>query len=338
MATIYDIARKAGVSTNTVSRALNNHSNVKISTKVKIKEIANELGYQPNAQAKSLATKKSWSIGILLVDDHDDGLKHTLFANIIDSILNTASVRGYDITFLSGNLGKNSLDYLEHSKYRMFDGVIVANTDFTDPRVVSLVNGTENIAFIDQEFEDKICVNSNNDDGIKKSVEFLHNLGHKEITYIHGQINNYVTEKRIEAFTNVTKQIGLEGSVKLIEGEYTSPKVAYDITKELIEKNLLGDAIMYSDDYSASGGLRCLLEHGINVPEDISIMGYDGVEISKLVTPNLTTIYQDVDKIGEVVTNSLIDQIEGETIDDKVIELPVQLVIGETTIDKKINN
>lgn len=338
MVTIYDIAKKAGVSTNTVSRALNNHSDVKLTTKLKIKEIANELGYQPNAQAKSLATKKSWSIGILLVDDHDDGLKHTLFANIIDSILNTASRRGYDITFLSGNLGENKLDYLEHSKYRMFDGVIVANTDFTDIRVINLVKGTKNIAFIDQVFDDKICVNSKNEDGIRLSVEHLLSLGHRQITYIHGQTNNYVTEKRIEMFLNVCKEYGIENQVQLIEGEYTNPSIAYDITKNLIDEDNLGDAIMYSDDYSASGGLKCFLENNVKVPDDISIMGYDGVEIAKLVTPNLTTIYQDVDKIGEVVTNSLIDQIEGKDLKEKVIELPVELIVGETTIDKKINN
>jgi len=330
VATIYDIAKRANVSTTTVSRALNNHNDVKLSTRKRLVRLAEEMGYQPNSKAKSLATRKSWSLGVLLIDDHDSGLNHTLFANIIDSISKTASRRGYELTFLSKTLADSTVSYLQHVNYRGFDGVIIANTNINDPNVKELIEKVNYIACIDQIHSNAICVNSQNEEGMKITLYHLFNKGYKRITYIHGQLNNYVTQERLAGFKETAKHLNIENECKYIEGKYTCPEIAYDITKKIIE-NGLPDAIVYSDDYCASGGLKCLKEHGVKVPEDVAIMGYDGVEIASLITPSLTTIHQDTDKIGEVVTENLIDSIENNRSNGYIIELPVTLVIGETT-------
>lgn len=330
MATIYDIAKRANVSTTTVSRALNNHSDVKLSTRKRLVRLAKEMGYQPNVKAKSLATKKSWSIGVLLIDDTDSGLNHTLFANIIDSISKSASKRGYDLTFLSRTLGNSTVSYLQHVNYRQFDGVIIANTNIHDKQVQELINNVEYIACIDMHHANAICVNSQNKEGMKISLYHLFEKGYRDITYIHGQLDNYVTQERMMGFKETARHLGIEQRCKMIEGKYTSPEKAYAITKQIIQDGL-PDAIIYSDDYSASGGLKCLKENGFNIPKDIAIMGYDGVELSNLLSPSLTTIYQDADKIGEVITENLINSIEDNRSIGYIIELPVSLVIGKTT-------
>lgn len=330
MSTIYDIAKRAGVSTTTVSRALNNHSDVKLSTRKRLQRLASEMGYQPNIKAKSLALKRSWSLGILLIDHADTGLKHTLFANIVEAISKAAAKRGYDITFLSRNLGESYVTYLQHANYRQFDGIIVANININDHQVKELFSHVEHIACIDQHTPNAICVNSQNKEGMKITLYHLFEKGHRNITYIHGQKDNYVTEERIKGFTESAKQLGILEQCTFIEGKYTSPTKAYEITKEII-KNGLPDAIVYSDDYSASGGLKCLHEHGIKVPEDVAIMGYDGVPLAKLLHPELTTIYQNTTKIGEVVTENLINSIEDNRSIGYIIELPVYLIKGKTT-------
>lgn len=331
MKTIYDIAKKVGVSSTTVSRALNDHNDVKYETKKRILEAAKELDYLPNSQARSLSMKKSWNIGILLSDDGNSGLKHNLFAGIIDSINKTVGYRGYDVTLISGNLGPSKLNYLEHSKYRMFDGVIIATVDMEEESVKDLIKGSEFVAFIDQEIEDAICVNSMNSLGVTKLVNHLFEKGYDEILYIHGQSNNYVTKERIKSFKEQTKSLGIYDNCSLIEGRYTSPEIAYEITSNLIASNKLPKAIMYSDDYSASGGLKCLIEKGISIPNDVAIVGYDGHKLATLLTPSLTTIKQDVDMIGRMIANKLIDSIEKESLQSEIIELPVSLMIGNTT-------
>lgn len=330
MATIYDIAKRAKVSTTTVSRALNGHDDVKLSTRKRLIRLAEEMGYQPNSKAKSLATKKTWSLGVLLIDDSDSGLNHTLFANIIDSISKTASTRGYDITFLSKRLSDSKLSYLDHVNYRQFDGVIIANTNINDVHVKELIDKVDYIACIDQHHEKAICVNSQNSEGMKITLYHLHELGYRNIIYVHGQMDNFVTRERLRSFKETAKQLGIDNQCQYIEGKYTSPDKAYDITKKII-KNGLPDAIVYSDDYCASGGLKCLIEHDIKVPDDVAIMGYDGVEIAHLLTPSLTTIFQDTDRIGEVITENLINSIEDNRSIGYIIELPVTLIKGETT-------
>jgi DNA-binding LacI/PurR family transcriptional regulator len=330
MATIYDIAKRANVSTTTVSRALNNYSDVKPSTKKRLVRLAKEMGYQPNVKAKSLATKKSWSLGVLLIDDTDSGLNHTLFANIIDSISKASAIRGYDLTFLSRTLGNSTVSYLQHVNYRKFDGVIIANTSIEDTQVKELIENVEYVACIDQHHKNAICVNSQNKEGMRITLYHLYGKGYRKITYVHGQLNNYVTTQRLSAFKETAKQLNIENQCTYLEGKYTTPEKAYEITKELIASGL-PDAIVYSDDYSASGGLKCLLEHGIKVPQDVAIMGYDGVELASLLTPALTTIYQDTNKIGEVITENLINSIEDNRSIGYIIELPVSLVSGKTT-------
>ncbi|MFP4479057.1 MAG: LacI family DNA-binding transcriptional regulator [Candidatus Izemoplasmatales bacterium] len=330
MATIYDIAKRANVSTTTVSRALNGHNDVKLSTRERLIRLAEDMGYQPNSKAKSLATKKTWSLGVLLIDDSDSGLNHTLFANIIDSISKTASKRGYDITFLSKTLSDSKLSYLEHVYYRYFDGVIIANTNIKDENVKELIENVDYIACIDQHNDQAICVNSQNREGMKITLNHLYNKGHREIIYIHGQLDNFVTQERVDSFKETAKNLGIGNKCRYIEGKYTSPQIAYDITRKIIDEGL-PDAIVYSDDYCASGGLKCLIEHQIKVPEDVAIMGYDGVEIAHLLTPSLTTIFQDTDKIGEVVTEEIIKSIEDNRSNGYIIELPVYLINGETT-------
>lgn len=331
MATIYDIAEKVKLSTATVSRALNGHDDVKPATKKRILDAAKELGYLPNSLARSLTTKKSWNIGLLFSDDQNSGLKHVFFANVINKIIDTAAMKGYDISIISGNLGKQKRTYLDHAKYRMFDGVIIAAVDTNNPIVEELIHSDIPVAMIDQNKNDVICINSRNKQGMKILVNHLHDRGHKKITYVTGQQDNYVALDRLNAFNEKTKELNIDKTCNSIEGVFTDTEKGYEITKKIMESNDRPTAILYGDDLSAIGGLRYMIQNNIKVPEEIAIAGYDGIDISQLVTPRLTTIRQDVHNIGQNVTLELIKKIENPEYKPVTKWIDVSLLIGETT-------
>ena len=330
MVTIYDIAKKLQLSTATVSRALNGHDDVKITTKKKVLETAKEMGYLPNSMARSLTTKKSWNIGLLFSDDMNSGFKHIFFANVINEIIDSAAERGYDVSIISGNIGRKKTSYLEHARYRMLDGIIIATVDTRQEDVQKLIKSDLPVALIDQSFSEAICVNSKNIKGIKSLVNHLYEKGYKKITYITGQLDNYVATDRKQAFLDITKKLSISNQCNMIEGVFTDSILSYEITKNIMKKDNKPDAIMYPDDTAAIGGMKYLIEHGFSIPRDVAICGYDGVDISQLVTPKLTTIKQDIHKLGNLVTNLLIDKIEGKkTKNEHWVD--VELLVGETT-------
>lgn len=330
MVTIYDLAKKLNLSTATVSRALNGHDDVKETTKKRVVEAAKEMGYLPNSMARSLTTKKSWNIGILFRDDMNSGFKHIFFANVINEIIDAAAERGYDVSIISGNIGKKKTSYLEHARYRLLDGIIIATVDTRQEDVLRLINSDMPVALIDQNFKNSICVNSKNRKGIRSLVNHLYNSGYKKITYITGQLDNYVAKDRKQAFLDITKDLDIADNCKTIEGIFTDGILSYEITKNIMNSSDRPDAIMYSDDTAAIGGLKYLIEHNFSIPEDVAICGYDGVDISQLVTPKITTVQQDIHQLGYLVTNLLIDKIEGKN-PEKEHWVDVKLLPGQTT-------
>ena len=140
MVSMKDISAVCGVSIATVSKALNNHKDIGEETKEHIRQVAKEMGYSPNAAAKILKTNRTYSLGVLFVDDEQSGLTHDYFAHVLDSFKRTAEERGYDITFINScKTRPQRMSYLEHSRYRRFDGVVIACVDFEDPEVEELV-------------------------------------------------------------------------------------------------------------------------------------------------------------------------------------------------------
>ena len=133
MVSLKDIAEACGVSVATVSKALNNHSDVSQSRREQIKKKANELGYLPNMAAKALKTKSTHDIGILFVDAHNSGLTHPFFSEVLEGLKSEAEEKGYDLTFINTRSKMNRMSYLEHCLYRNVDGVVIACVDFLQP-------------------------------------------------------------------------------------------------------------------------------------------------------------------------------------------------------------
>ncbi|MCR5626820.1 MAG: LacI family transcriptional regulator [Lachnospiraceae bacterium] len=335
MVSMKDISLKCGVSIATVSKALNDHSDIGAETKIKIQRVAREMGYLPNSSARALKTNRTHNLGVLFVDAARSGLKHDYFANVLDSFKVTAEENGYDITFINCNKEHQTMTYLEHGRYRGVDGVVIACVDFEDPQVIELVRSEIPVVTIDHSFEMKTSVVSDNVEGMRELTDYVCDMGHTRIAYIHGD-DTSVTRNRLASFNHTLEVRGIAPDYDLQKaGKYRDTKESYKYTNELLELKDPPTCILYSDDYSLIGGLNAIKEKGLSVPEDISVAGYDGLGIAMVLKPAVTSFKQDTEKLGSVAAQKLITSIERpkSSIVERIL-IEGKLIKGETV--KKI--
>ena len=305
-----DIATQCGVSVATVSKALNGHLDIGEETRRRIREKAEELGYTTNAAARALKTKRTYNIGVLFVDPMHGGLAHEFFSTVLDGIRTEAERSGYDITFINCNIGDQPTSYLQHCLYRGVDGVVIASADFKDPMVLELVNSRVPVVTIDHVFNDHISVVSDNIRGLEELVRYAHARGHRRLAFIHGEKTS-VTVNRLSGFHRTCEELGIPVREEWIrESAYHDSKGCYQVTKELLALKERPSCIIFPDDYSFIGGYNAIMEAGLRVPEDISAIGYDGIPLSRIMQPVLTTWRQDTAGLGKTAAEKLIGLIE----------------------------
>lgn len=311
MASMKDISMACGVSIATVSKALNNHKDIGEETKERIRQVAKEIGYFPDSAAKALKTNRTYSLGVLFVDDSQSGLTHDYFANVLDSFKRTAEQKSYDITFINCcKTRPGRMSYLEHSRYRRFDGVVIACVNFNDPEVEELVRSSIPVVTIDYIFNDKSAVLSDNVKGMRDLVQYIHKMGHRKIAYIHGA-DSAVTRSRLSSFYKTCEELNVSVPPEYIcEAQYRDTQEAYHKTKELLSLENPPTCILYPDDFACFGGISAIHERGMKIPDDISIAGYDGTQIAINYEPKLTTVIQDTRRLGGKAAEKLISLIE----------------------------
>ncbi len=313
MVSMKDISAACGVSVATVSKALNDHKDVGEDTKSRIRRTAKEMGYFPNSSARALKTNRSYNIGVLFVDEApQSGLTHEYFANILDSFKITVEAKGYDITFINCNdTRKGRLSYLEHSRFRGVDGVLIACVDFNNKEVVELIHSDIPVVTIDYPAPDRLSVISDNARGIEELLRYVYAQGHRKIAYIYGQSGSEVTKERLGSFKSTAASLGLKIPDRyLISGKYRDIACAAVSAGKLLDLRDRPTCIFFADDYSAIGGINEIKSRGLSIPEDISIAGFDGSDIMANLDPKLTTIVQDTRMMGRIAADNLIDWIE----------------------------
>ena len=331
MVTITDISKACGVSRATVSKALNGASDVSQETAERVRETARQLGYLPNAAARALKVGRSYNIGVLFSDTTGGGISHEYFSRILESVKAEAERLGYDITFISKDLGKLSMDYYEHAKYRSCDGVVIASADFQDPAIVRLAQSEIPTVTLDYSFDSRSSILSDNVRGMEELVRFVYSRGHRKLAFLHGEITS-VTLKRLASFKKTCASLGLE-----IPSEFIRPAVFHDPrssglqTRALLALPERPTCIFYPDDLSFLGGMNELERHGLTIPRDMSVVGYDGIPLSQVLRPRLTTYRQAAEKMGAEAARLLVEQIEApETWLPQTITVEGELLPGDT--------
>lgn len=310
MVSMKDIALRCGVSVATVSKALNGHQDIGEATRERVMQSAREMGYTANSAARALKTNRTYNLGILFVDLQNSGLTHEYFASTLNSFRIEAERCGYDITFINSNVGHQNQSYLQHALYRGVDGVAIICVEFHDPLLQELVYSNLPVVTLDHAFHNRAAVLSDNMNGMEALVRFVYGRGHRRIAYIHGD-DTAVTENRLTGFYRACESLGLRiPNEHLGSCHYHEPLSCYEATRKLLALPDRPSCLFFPDDYAAIGGMNAIREAGLRIPDDISIVGYDGMDLAKTMAPRLTTWEQNTEELGRLAAAQLIARIE----------------------------
>ena len=338
MGTIYEIAKIAGVSPTTVSKVINNYPDVSDKTRAKIQQILNEENFLPNAQAQFLSTKKTWTLGIVYFENLGVGLNHPFFSGVIEAFKKQADKHGYSLLFGSKNDRLKNDTFLEYFKYRCVDGIAIICTDPTDKETLELIESDFPIVVIDMFNKNTSTVTSDSVEGCNLAIKYLYDLGHRKLAHISGSTDtdNWPSIIRKEGYIKAMNKFNLK-----ISDEFIATAVNFDVSggytamKNLLKLKERPTAVFAACDKIAIGAINAVKDAGLSVPDDISIIGFDDIEIAKYITPKLTTIRQNCDEIGKSAVDLLVKQIN-EKVDLKINKvIPVELVVRDSC--KKID-
>ena len=257
-----------------------------------------------------MKTNRTYNIGVLFVDEQQSGLAHEYFSAVLDSFKVRVEQLGYDITFINRNLGGRTMTYLEHCHYRGVDGAVIACVDFNDPQVIELVNSDVPVVTIDHVFNNRMAVLSDNVMGLSALVRTAYAQGHRRIAFIHGE-RTAVTENRLAGFYKSCDELGLEVPDAYVrEGIYHDAARCAQETKALLALPQRPTCIIFPDDFSAMGGYSAIQQAGLHIPQDISVMGYDGIYLSRVMSPKLVTYQQNTMMLGRTAADKLVQMVE----------------------------
>ncbi len=328
--TIKDVSARCGLSVSTVSKAFNNYSDISAETRELVHRTAREIGYFPNAIARTLKTNRSYNLGVLFNDERQSGLTHAFFASLLDAFKRESERRGYDITFINHHIARTGMTYLEHCRYRNVDGVFIACVDFGIPEVVELGASDIPCVTVDHKFPGRSAVVSDNEQGMRMLTERAIALGHRRIAMAYGD-PAMVTDSRVSGYRRAMEQAGLpipEGY--LVKSLYDLPELSREAVLKLMKREDRPTCIFLPDDHCCLGALQALQELGLRVPEDVSIAGYDGIEMGQRLRPKLTTVRQDTGTMGTEAARLLIGRVESPNFPCETIQVPVMLLNGES--------
>lgn len=326
MATLKDVAARAGVTVTTVSRMLNNRVNVSPKTREKIEAAMKELDYQPDELARSLIKKQSNFIGLIV-----PSAKNFFFAKVIDCIEHYISEKGYKLLLCISDMDINKeKEYFNMLKANKVAGVIIASHT---QNLLDEIKFTAPIITIDRKLSDNIpSVCADNYLGGSLAAEHLISKGCRHPAYISGSISmNMDANKRYIGFINKAKELGINNVATVDAAEVNFINMKY---QEIIEKLFSSfpsiDGVFTSNDIIAMQVLEYCKNQGISVPDNLKIIGYDDTDLAVLSVPKLTTIRQPIDDMCKYAVQSIIDSANNCNVQSEKV-FSVTLFERETT-------
>lgn len=338
--TISDIAKKAGVSISTVSRVLNNSELVSKKTKIKVQKIMDELNYIPNEMARGLIKKNSKAIALIIPD-----ILNPYYSELIKGVENVVNKQGYSMFLCNTNYNHNKEKaYILEMVERRVDGIIIISTFLQDQEFINNLKDRIKIVTI-QTFIDGIDnISTNDEKGMTEALEHLIKLGHKKIAFICIDIRN--CSNRYKAYKDTLEKNGIPFRKEYVK-EYLADNVnvdmfkdsiGYKMTKQLLELKDPPTAIQTLNDYLAYGAYIAIKEKNLRIPDDISVIGFDDIIVSKIIDPPLTTVQQPIYDMGETGGELLLSNIiEGPKTVRREIILPTKLIIRKSTASPRKN-
>ena len=330
--TISDIARLANVSAMTVSRVINGTGPVKKETAERIRRIIKELNYHPNLIARSLSSKRTMMIGVIIPKTEHLFLDNYL-AQILSGISDILQENNYRLILYP--VEKNSAEqqeYLNIARSNLLDGLILIKVTPADNRLNPLFESGFPAIAVNFKLENASCnfVDSENIRGARLAVRYLYEKGHRKIGFMTGFMEEVNAQDRYSGFMEEMKKLGLPVNENwIVTGDFDQHK-AYEAAGDILKLSKRPTALFCSDDYMAIGAMRRFKEAGLRIPEDIALVGFDDIELAAFVKPALTTVRQPMFKMGETAARIVLDIIRKKLKPPVQRFMPVELIERES--------
>lgn len=307
MATIYDVAQRAGVSLATVSRVMNKNTNVGDKTRQKVLAAMAELDYRPNTFAQSLASNSSNSVGVLV--SQLDGPYYGPMMAEIESSLRAANK--HVIIAVGHSDAAQEKDSVEFLLGRGCDALILDVEAVSDQYLIELSQGATPIVLINRYIDaiSERCIYLNNELGGYLATRHVLDLGHRQIAYVSGPKRKHDANERLEGHKKALAEFGLKFEPALcVEGDYKEDGGVLAM-QQLLQSGLQFSAVVCANDQMVSGAISVCLEQGIRVPEDLSFVGYDNIPFARYISPKLTTVNNPIHEMGKMAALWLLRHI-----------------------------
>jgi LacI family transcriptional regulator len=314
-ATIKDIARELKISVSTVSRALKDYPGISQKTKDKVKKLAEELNYRPNAVALSLRKNKSFTIGVIVPE-----IVHFFFSTVISGIEEIANKNGYNVVLCQTNEKLDrEISSIQTMLDNRIDGLMVSfskeTVDFEHFK--NLLDKDFPIVFFDRtpEIANAVSVMVDDWEGAYQAVNHLIEQGYNKIAHLSGPKNLPISQKRKKGYLDALKEAGLKVEENwIMECPLGTKEESFEKIKKLFSSSKnLPDAIFANNDMAAAGGILALKNLGIQIPEQVGVVGFSNWQFSSMIDPPLSSVSQPGFLIGEKATELLLKKIEGKT-------------------------
>nr|AWJ66340.1 transcriptional regulator, LacI family [uncultured bacterium] len=328
--TIRDVARRAGVSIATVSRALNNSGAVSEDARAAVEQAAEDLGYRPNPAARTLHGKTTGGLGVLL-----PFVSGEFFSELLNGLDEAAQDVGRFIVVSTSHRRPEEFNAAMHAMEKRVDGLVVMAPQIGAQGAASVLTSEGPVLFINTFINDVAAdvLNFDNYGGAFALTQHFLDTGHRRIALIKGAAGAWDAEERVRGYRAAMAEAGLADTASLeFQGEFTQG-AGYAAAERILAVTPRPTAILAANDYCAAGALSALNNAGVAVPQEMAVAGFDGVTSAQYMLPPLTTVRVPIREIGRRAIQLLIDRLEKEDGEAPIQEtVPVELVIRGSTV------
>ncbi len=324
MVTIKDVAREAGVSVATVSRVWTDADCVSPETRQRVAEVAARLGYSPHGAARSLITRTTFALGVLLPDLYGE-----FFSEIIRGIDHVVRAAGYHILVSSSHESKDEIDAALRSMRGRVDGMIIMSSDLEAQRTLRTLQGSFPVVLLNGDAESKAfdTITIENHEGARAMTRHLVARGHRRIAMIAGPERNHDAAERLRGYrTTLTEnRIELDESL-VVQGDFSELSGHLAVT-QLLALESRPTAIFAANDSMAIGALSALRENDLRVPHDMAVAGFDDIPLARYMNPPLSTVHVDISQLGARAAALLLLSLQKNGRPHQHLQLSTTLVI-----------
>jgi DNA-binding LacI/PurR family transcriptional regulator len=332
--TIKDVAKLAGVSPSTVSRVIAEHPRISAKTSKRVREVMDELGYHPNMMAKSLVSRTTRTIGVILPRPAEELLLNFFFYEFMRGVMAQLTRAGYDLLLAGGNNEREELETVTRLvRGGRIDGLLVLYSRSSDP-VIHFMR-KENMPFVligrSLDYDDIASVDNDNVQAAYDATKHLIAQGQRRIGFVSGPSHLAMTQDRLTGYTRALSEAGLplkQGWV--VEGEFLLES-GYRAMASIMSQPEPPTALVVIDDFVAFGVLKGLSELRYRIPEDVAIVSFNNIALSELTMPPITSVDIGTYQLGYTASQMLLGTIHHEPIHTRQL-IPHRLVIRESSL------